>query len=459
MQSPMQSPTKMTDDVRPFGRNASWSIALCCIGAVLIGFSALPARAAKKPVVHGAWDWSGIIGTGQSLSVGAHGRPVVSTSQPYNNLKLSTGSLPWPIDPNDPSLAMAPLVEPVGRPSTNYPSSWPTNIDGETYHTSMADELTALVRAYGGSDFVSVHTEVGEDGQGMVFLKKDAVPKGVNGHSYQGALVEAGAISRLARAAGKTYGIGAVVVTHGETDCGNPNYEDQLHQLWQDYNTDLRGITGQKQDILMIVSQQNALNDHSASTIAQWKVGNDYPSDMVCSGPKYQYPYFTDALHLTADGYRELGEKYAEVYFQRVILGQPWQPLQPIGVDRQGPVITVHFHVPTGPLVWDANFDAPHASVPEWKDGKGFEVTTAAGVKVQITSVAIAGNSVVVTCATDAGPGALIGYAMVGEAVPMSIPYAGTKRWGLLRDSDPFVGVATRKPQPNYAVAFEMPAP
>ena len=41
----------------------------------------------------------------------------------------------------------------------------------------------------------------------------------------------------------------------------------------------------------------------------------------------------------------------------------------------------------------------------------------------------------------------------------MSTPFVGTFRWGLLRDSDPFVGAATKAAQPNYAVAFELPVP
>lgn len=425
--------------------------------AMLTSASAQSASTAAKPNI--AWDWSGIIGTGQSLSVGARAPHILSTTQPYNNLKLSTDDLPWPIDPNDPALKMVPLVEPVGRLAPTYPSSWPTNIDGETFHTSMADELTALVRANFHRDFISVHSAVGEDGQGMVFLKKNAVEKGVNGHSYRAALIEATAITRLAKAAGKTYGIGAIVVTHGETDCGNTDYENELHQLWQDYNGDLKAITGQTQDIPMIVSQQNSIMDHAPSTQAQWKIGVDYPANIVCSGPKYQYPYFEDGIHLTAEGYRELGEKYAEVYYERVILGQPWEPLAPTQATRNGRVITVRFHVPDPPLVWDTGFAPPHPTIPEWKEGKGFEVSAASGEKIAISSVAISGDSVVIACASDPGPNATVSYAMVGEPNVMSAPYPGTHRWGLLRDSDPFVGSVTGKPQPNYAVAFDMTVP
>ena len=444
--------------MRPTKEYFTGLINSCSFCAVLTAFSAQ--AAASNPGTGAAlpWDWSGVIGTGQSLAVGEAGKPILSTNQPYNNLKLSTGQLPWPIDPNDTNLSMVPLVEPIGRYSRSYPSSWPDNIAGETPHSAMGNQITALVRNASGRDFVSVQGEVGENGQCLIYLRKNAEQKGVNGRSYEAALIETKAITRLAKAAGKTYGVGTIIVTHGECDAGNSNYENDLHQLWLDYNTDLPAITGQKQKIQMIVSQQNSCNDRSASTLAQWKVGVDHPTDIVCSGPKYQYPS-KEGVHLTAEGYRQLGEKYGQVYFERVILGEDWQPLQPTTVERNGAVITVHYHIPAPPLVWETDFQAPHQSIEEWKTGKGFEVSTAGEEKVAIASVSISGDAVIITCASDPGPNARVGYAMIGEKARMNAPFQGTFRWGLLRDSDPFKGAGTGKAQPNYGVAFEMPVP
>jgi lysophospholipase L1-like esterase len=434
------------------------SFVLC---AALAGCSSPNAKSKSGAMLKPSWDWSGIIGTGQSLSVGAHGQPILSTNQLYGNLKLSTGHLPWPVDPDDTNLALVPLVEPIGRLAHRYPSSWPENIDGETPHSAMANEITALVRADFDRDIVSVHSAVGEDGQGMVFIRKIAVQSGINGRSYEAAMIETKAITRLAKAAGKTFGVGAIIVTHGESDAGNRNYENELYQLWQDYNTDLPAITGQTQKIQMIVSQQDSCNDCSPSTLAQWKIGLDHPADIVCSGPKYQYPYFSDGVHLTADGYRQLGEKYGQIYFERVILGKDWQPLEPTRVERKGKTITVHFHVPVPPLVWETTFQPPHQLVDAWRQGRGFEISTTAGARVAITSAKISGDKVIIACATDPGPNARVGYATIadGPRARMTTPYPGTFRWGLLRDSDPFAGANTKKPQPNYCVAFEMTAP
>ncbi|SPE61259.1 hypothetical protein SBV1_620031 [Verrucomicrobia bacterium] len=90
---------------------------------------------------------------------------------------LSTETLAWAIDPNDPNLAVVPLIEPVGRLASSYPSSWPNNIAGETPHSAMANELSSLVRAGSGREFISVHSEVGENGQCMILLKTPEVAR------------------------------------------------------------------------------------------------------------------------------------------------------------------------------------------------------------------------------------------------------------------------------------------
>lgn len=406
------------------------------------------------------WDWNGIIGTGQSLSVGARGVPIKSTEQPYGNLKVDSDDLSWPVDPDDPKLTLVPLVEPVGRLAPGYPSSWPTNIDGETPHTSAANEISALVMQSFHRDYVTVHYAVGEDGQGMVRLRKNPRRSGVTGRSYEAAMIQTKAVTRLAHAAGRSYGVAAIFITHGETDAGNPMYEDQLFQLWSDYDTDIKAITGQKRDLLMVTSQQNHTGDYSPSTIAQWKIGDDHPDNVVCSGPKYQYPYADDDVHLTSDGYRLLGEKYGQVYFERVFQGHPWRPLEPLNASRQANQITIKFRVPRKPLVWDASMPSPHPSAPEWSSGKGFEVTDSKGVRIAIRSATIRGSdTVVLDFGSDPGPGARVSYAMVGEPTLRNPAFGALPRWGLLRDSDPFVGANTHVAQPNFCVAFLLTLP
>src|SRR6185436_294320 len=112
------------------------------------------------------------------------------------------------------------LVEPIRPPAGTYPGAYPTNIYGETPHTAMANQISALYAAdKGEGDCQTVHTVVGESGMGIAIINKTATQTANMGHSYPATLFEAQAIKRLAMTAGKTYGVGAIILTHGEADC------------------------------------------------------------------------------------------------------------------------------------------------------------------------------------------------------------------------------------------------
>lgn len=414
------------------------------------------ALATLKPT----WDYNGIIGTGQSLAVGT--TPIPTNKSLHNNLMLSLGGAtvpPW--DPTLAQLSLVPLIE--RKTQSNFPAPYPANLFGETPHSALANQITEMFYHFTGTDYVTVHSIVGESGNGIEWLKK--MPEGVDttgekGRAYAASIFEVQAITRLAKAQGKTYGVAAIMMTHGETDSGDPGYRSQLVKLLADYNTDLAAITGQTAKIPMFMSQQFAFPDAAGQRPTanqfQWQLGVELPGQFVCTGPKYQYPGATkkDGVHLSTPGYQQLGEKTGQVYYERIVLGNDWQPLQPTGVTREGRVITVDFHVPVPPLNWDESLPAPDA----WPNGKGFEVR-AGNTNIAISSVEIVGNQVKITCAADLpANGLTVGYAMTGNSAKMPVAsYAW--RWGQLRDSDPFVGTTTRVRQPNYCVHFELPVP
>jgi hypothetical protein len=413
---------------------------------------------------------TGIVGTGQSLSVGAEASTFsAEASVPhFNNLKLALGSASVPpFDPNLASLSLVPFAEPIRPLATTFPSAYPENLYGETPHAAMAAQITVLARQAGMADYVTAQTVVGENGQGMSVINKTAIEvvngNASTGRAYSATLFEAAAIKRLAAARGKTYGIGAIVLTHGETDNGNPGYEAAMVQLWSDYNQDLKAITGQAEPIPLFTSQQHSIPFGAGqrfgmplSTTAEWRVGVDNPGNIICSGPKYQYPYAPDNVHLVTRGYELLGEKVGEIYFQDVILGRPWQPLQPIAVRRAGRTVAVRFHVPAPPLAWDTTLPMPHQTqLTEWAQGRGFELRTG-NTPITISSVHIVSDTVLITAAADVPSGATVGYAATSDGIALP---GVSPRWGKLLDSDRTVGVFTGQVQPNYAVAFELDVP
>ena len=412
------------------------------------------------------WTWTGVVGTGQSLAVGGHGNApamtIGATTQPFHNLKLSLGNATVPpFTPTNAALSMVPLVEPLRTITTAYPSPYPANIYGESFHTAMGDEITSLVISAGKTDYVSTQTEVGEAGQPISVIQKGATDTGTTGRAYAASLFEVAAIARLAKAQGKSYGVGAILLTAGESDAASATFETDMLALWSNYNHDLPPLTGQTFAIPMLLSQQHSnpmdAGSTSSGTLAQWKIGVDHPGDVICTGPKYQYSYVSDYTHLVNKDYERLGEKDAQIFYQRVVLGNAWQPLQPTGASRSGRVITVSFNVPVAPLAWDTTLPMPHqASNTAWMQGKGFEVSNGT-TPVTISSVAIAGNAVQITVATDLpASGVTVGYALTADAAPRT---NGTVRWGLLHDSDPLVGYLSGMPGQNYAVAFQMNVP
>jgi len=436
------------------------SLLLCCRAdpessiAKSLPVTVVPSQTGLEP----SWDLNGIIGTGQSLSVGVLGQPLRATSPSFHNLKLDLGNRFFPAAEAESSrLSLVPLREPI-RPITHgYPAAYPGNIYGETPHTCMASQITRLLleASQGRGDYVSVHSVVGESGQPLSVIGKGALRTSSTGAAYERSLFETRAITRLAKAARRSFGVGAIVLTHGEADAENPAYERSLIQLAHDYNLDLRQVTGQARAIPLLLTQQSSCPVEAGtvarSAIAAFRASVEPSSDVVCVGPRYQYSY-TDGVHLDSLGYDRLGEKYGQAYFETVLRGRTWRPLSPLSARREGDLIRVDFRVPVPPLVWAEELPPPPAGRPEWAAGRGFELASHEA-SVTIAAVEISENSVLIHA-----PGAPSGPLLVRYAATAALasrPH-GTRRWGQLRDSDPFIGATTRTPQPNYAVTFEL---
>jgi hypothetical protein len=404
------------------------------------------------PVVPKAppFGWVGVIGTGQSLAVGGGGSPQqvpISKAASAKNLKLvDTGADPkYPILPNTgaPKWAAVALKEPFrdNAPGTGpgyADGQYPNDVQGETPHTAMASTLSTLFAARGGmGDYVSVHSLVGWFGRCLKDINKEGGQR-----AYPASLNEARVWKQLAQAANTTFGVGGIILTHGECDASTVGYGSGLHQFWQDYNTDLKAITGQTQDVVLLATQQSTQNSGaSGSAVQLWQASLLNPSQIVCVGPKYQYQYGPDLLHLPATGYVRMGEKYAEIFDIVVNQRLPWKPVQPTKITRAGAVITVAMDVPNPPLVWDAALAPPHQQMNQaWAAGKGFEVSDQSNKPLTIASAAISGSNVVITLSNDPGTQKVhVGYALTQDGGGSLGGKVNGLR-GLLRDSDDFTG-------------------
>ena len=387
------------------------------------------------------FDWVGIVGTGQSLSIGSTASAVISTTQPYENgMLVDDGPHPkFPLEGGAPVFSIAPLVEPVRPPLVGPGYSdrvYPDNVRGETPSSGMANQVTSLFLARTGKGYVTVHSVVGRSGRRLSAIDKDGgeLP-------YRATLMEARAFRDLAAKAGKTFGYGAVVLTHGEADARNAEYGAGIKKLIDDHNADLKAITGQTRDIVLLASQQSTRVYVPGSATDLWLASLAHPNLIVCTGPKYQYAYSADRLHMPAASYRRLGEKYGEVYDIVVNQRKAWRPLQPRAATRSGTKIVVAFDVPVPPLQWDETLAPNHQTVNrEWANGRGFEVTNAAGTKLRIASAAITGPSEVTLTLAAAPTGPVtVGYALTQDGTEENGGSVDGFR-GQLRDSDELVG-------------------
>lgn len=395
------------------------------------------------------FDWVGIVGTGQSLAVGSQAADVVSRSQPFDNKKLvDDGPDPkYPLTGGAPRFALAPLTEPFRSPLAGYDgiTDYPNNIRGESPQSGMANQISALVRARTGGDYVTLHSAVGKGGSALRGIDKT----GGGTPAYLGTLAEARAFTELARAEGKTFGYGALVLTHGEADYQNPEYGAGIKALLDAYNEDLKAITGQTRDIVMLASQQSARGRNASNSSFQlWRAGLEHPGKIVCTGPKYQYGYAADNLHMPAPGYRRLGEKYGEVYDLVVNQGTAWKPLQPRSATRSGNTVAVVFDVPNPPLAWDDSLEPNHQTkYREWAAGRGFEARDESNAALTITSVAItAPDTVTLTLSGTPSGMVKVSYAITPDADATNVPNVNRTGGlveglrGQLRDSDELVG-------------------
>ena len=107
---------------------------IAALGSLLLSCRASPAEGERLAAtvippetgLQHDWDLNGIIGTGQSLAVGAKGTPLRATASSFNNLKLDLGSRFFPArDAHSDRLSLVPLREPIRPTARGYPSALP----------------------------------------------------------------------------------------------------------------------------------------------------------------------------------------------------------------------------------------------------------------------------------------------------------------------------------------------
>lgn len=381
-----------------------------------------------------AYDLDFVLSTGQSLSVGSQGKPVLSSTQPDHNLMFNTGVIAGGTN----LTSFVPLVE-TGT---------------ETMSASLANHVSGDAKTSFGLSHDVLLSAHGVGGFSYAQLAKGQPP-------YANGIAQAKAGVALAKAAGKTIVVRAVTNVHGESDHlkENQGYQADIVQWQADYEADVKAITGQTEPIPMLHTQMHSwtrlapggvTSDQSRIPIDQLAVHVASGGKTVLVGPKYHLPYAADGVHLTNEGYRHMGEDYAKAYRQIVLRGKRWEPVRPISVTREGAVITVKFLVPAPPLKIDDELVSNPADY-------GFELAGDDAMP-NITSVDVSAPDTVKIqlAAVPTGANKRLRYAFTGTPGANGGPQTGPR--GNLRDSDATKSLHGYKLY-NWCVTFDEALP
>jgi hypothetical protein len=381
---------------------------------------------------------------GQSNAIAASATPVLTTAQPYGNVMLNGGVL---------RSAFAPITSFVPMVESGRESSTSGFANQATYLAMQEYEFGARAGYPDKHDVLAgIH---GRSGHTYWCLRKggcDWQPS----TAFAQALFEVQGAKNYADGLGKSYVVRGINAIHGESDDddytmhgGNPteypntgtdgtpnkikNYDDALVEWQEDYEREIKAITGQAQPIPLFISQLSGRTYTTYSPVApmQLKAHVRAPGKVVLIGPAYQLTFLSDCQHFTNHGQRRLGEYFAKVYARVIFGGEKWEPVRPKMITRVGTVVTVQYHVPKPPLVLDTmRITNPGRYGFDFYDGSASPPT--------ITGVAVtAPDTVTITLSkVPTGPKPRLTYAENAAPQPNACPGDPFGARGNLRDSD-----------------------
>lgn len=367
-------------------------------------------------------DVNHVLITGQSLAVGVAGAPPLTLTQPYGNVMFNTGVMAG----NENLESFEPLVE-----GDNIPGSKAVVETMTSSFANLVTELSSSSAAPRHDLLMSVHASGAKP---YVLLKKGTKP-------YATGMTQVAAALEIAKGKNKSYVVRAVLNVHGESDHAEKTatYEKHLIEWQADYEHDIKALTNQREPIPMFHTQMSSWTrmmkgtETSAIPGAQLAASIASKGKIVMVGPKYHLPYAKDGVHLTAHGYRHMGEDYAKSYRRVILEGRLWEPLRPTHVTREGAVITIKFVVPVPPIVIDTTLVTDPGNLGfEYSDGA---VSTGAKTPA-IKRVDVTGPDTVAITLTEAptAEDRHVRYAFTGNRGSPSGPMTGAR--GNLRDSD-----------------------
>jgi len=326
---------------------------------------------------------------GQSWSTGYDAK-AISTEQKYDNLMLNTGVMNNPL--NDMSTEgvthFVPLAEFSGKGSNEgyQQTTGETPVAGQT---DMVKQLLLQENKLGINDikYQLLGTAPGIGSKQIEELAKGTI-------YYQRLVEQVEKAYNIARSMNKRLVVQAFSWVQGSSVVDDAHYFDMLEQLRVDIDTDVKAITGQKQDVKCITWQAFLYTKGLARRFYERYVyASEKYENIICSGASYHFDNIKEDgtnLHLKSESQAWLGAYFGLAYKRTIIDGEKFIPLKPISCvldnitngDVTKGVLYVKFHVPCVPLRFDTDrvYEAPNY---------GFNLQNSSKVEKAIESVEI----------------------------------------------------------------------
>lgn len=281
---------------------------------------------------------------------------------------------------------------------------------------------------------------------------------------------------------------GGSASSYGYGDYNPHTYKDRLKQLIEDFNTDIKAITGQTEDVLCVsyqLTSHTAYSRYPRIALQQQELAEEYDK-MIIAKVMYDLEYVKEGsseVHAYARSYRNIGNLYGVAAFNACVLNKRKRWCYPIDYNIKGNKVSIRFDTPFIPLVLDTKL------INQLPDGNyGFNVYNvdeqngAAGsiaeAETRVVNVQLRGDDTVeVVLSRTPIEGEKLTYGINGDYWQN---IAGSKKvttggqgpdgysksgWqygsrGCLRDSQPFKNEndgATFHDLYNWSVLFEIP--
>jgi len=372
-------------------------------------------------------NWNGIFGYGQSLSIGADGKPPLHTDPAGVSGHLSFDN--GPDYPNGTDFnAVQPLFEEVKIGRGN-----------ETPCSGMAEAITHYLLDAGEPDLITLHGTMGVGGQGIYALRYG------NGWYTALALTHPAAKAR-AVAANKTYSTPALWFVHGESDAFDGTMTKA--QYFNYYVTMSNQISTDFEDPEILITQSAAYSrTWPAINLAQIQIDEEISNSHLVTPVYFLSLAAGSNIHLSASSYQEMGFRLGRAFVELKIQGKV-NRIKVLSVLRHGESkIVITFQVPAVPLKWNT------ARVPLMTD-YGFQLTDVTGI-VPLTSVETLGDDTVIITANRIINGASVLTYGLAYASPIGIINGSGGNLTDSTDDDVWINGA-RAPLEHWCPAFSI---